>query len=109
MLRLNTNLVLTWQEREQALYDRIWNEYLAIRLPLLLDIRTRWNRSGILRRFFIVMIGPITLITWLTYFLMATLYANPSMKMAAIKFGGLHIAAMLGIVAYYFSKVRLMK
>lgn len=96
-------------EREQASYDRIWNEYLALRLPLFLDIRTRWNHGSTLRRFFTVLIGPVTLVAWLTYFLIATLYANPSMKMAAIKFGGVHIAAILGIIAYYFSQVRLMK
>jgi hypothetical protein len=96
-------------EGEQAAYDRVWNEYLAIRLPLLLDIRTRWMRSGMLRRFFIVLIGPVTLVAWLTYFFIATLFTNPTPRMEPIKVGGMHIAALIGIVAYYLSRVRLMK
>ena len=72
-------------DREQANYDRIWNEYLAFRLPLVMDIRTRWICSSMLCRFFIVLIGPVTLAAWLVFFLTATLYGNPTLRMAAIR------------------------
>lgn len=96
-------------EREQAAYDRVWNEYIAIRLPLLLDIRTRWTRSSMLRRIFFVLLGPVTLVAWFTCFLIASLYYNPTLRMEAIKIGAIHIAALIGLVAYYLSRVRLMK
>ena len=96
-------------DQKQAAYDHVWNDYLIIRLPILLDIRTRWMRSNLLSRFLVTLIGPVILLAWISGYFMGKLFTDPTIGEVAVIVGMVHIAIIIGIIIYYFTHFRLIK
>lgn len=95
--------------QKQNIYNQKWNEYLNLRLSVLEDLRARWFRSNLLTHIFITLIGPVAFVAWIMFFLIANHFTDPMPRVIASIIGIVYLAILIGAVAYYLIRVRLVK
>jgi hypothetical protein len=103
------NSAFDFAMQKQTTYDHVWDDYLKLRRPIFHDLCARWIRSSRLTRIFVALVGPVTLVAWITFFFIAKYFTDPMPREIAGIIGIVHISIILGLVAYYFSRVRLTK
>ncbi|MGD0021794.1 MAG: hypothetical protein ABSC54_05770 [Smithellaceae bacterium] len=93
----------------KASYDAMWDKYMALRLPVLLDLRARWDRSGLLLRLITITLGPLMMLAWVVCFLLSVISSAPVPGELAPTIVSLWAAILVGAAIFYIIKVRLLK
>lgn len=96
-------------EQENSNYNEIWNKYKKLRLPILEDLKARWNRSGPIQKFFVITLGPIMMLALAICFLLSIMFPASVLKQLVFILLFIQIVILVSAAYTYIVKVRLLK
>ncbi|RJG10253.1 hypothetical protein D3879_19705 [Pseudomonas cavernicola] len=88
-------------------YEEVWLEYSSARLPLLAELKFKWQCTSTPLRVFAILLGPILLAIWAGLAIYSSTLTDPALLTYSLLFGAVHSVALAGGFIYYLFRCRL--